>query len=178
MPRLPNILYEKEAKTLVKNGFNKTQTYLDHHPKASYDTAHKNVAHYMAKYGIEKRALELVQESDKLNLDSAINKLAEKLDAKKEVVYKGKIIKLIDNTTQLSTLQFLLEKIYGLGRQEINQDNRQLTVNISGVETSKVSNMLGKLQSLNETMLSKTSSQDGEINDKPIDNTIEGVIDV
>ena len=126
MPRLKNPFHEKAAHLLIKNKWNKTQTYLEQHPNASYATAAKNAGRYMERNGIVNRALEICSQHQKLSLESILDNLADCLKAKKMNVIKGQKHYEPDYAVRLETSKFLLQKIYGIGNIDTVVDSRSI----------------------------------------------------
>lgn len=165
MSRLNNYTAEQTARELVRNGFNKTQAYIQTHPNASQNVAEKNAHAFMENYGVEARAIEIAESHENLSLNGAVTGLVDDLNAKKYIVVNGKVQAVPDNSVIASTRQFLIKTVHGVGREvRVDvQDNRSITVNIENpAAIDQLSDITTSLKSLN----AKTLEQDGEIGDE------------
>ncbi len=128
MPKLKSIKHEDCAMNLVISKGNKTQAMLMTNPDMKYDTARKNAGHYMSKNGIVERAMEIATNSGDLKLQRIILSLKDEVRATKHLYNPStmEFEKVPDHSIRLSTKQFILKDIYGLGaKQKLSEPTSQ-----------------------------------------------------
>jgi hypothetical protein len=139
---------EAAVQAYIDSGFNKTKTYMAVNPEASYDTAQKNASLAMANYGIEKEAIEILQAKKELRLSEVLSGFSDDLSANKTVFYKGKRIDDIkDNAIRLEARKFLVEKVYGIGKDRGQAVNNGTVININ---VDKLGSLIGELKVLGD----------------------------
>jgi hypothetical protein len=139
---------EKAVQTYIDTGFNKTQTYLETHPNADYPTANKNASKFMVNYGIEEEAIKILQNKKELRLSEVLSGFSDDLSANKTVFYKGKRIDDIkDNAIRLEARKFLIEKVYGIGKDRGAAVNNGTVININ---VDKLGSLIGELKVLGD----------------------------
>ena len=164
IPKLNNPKHEQTAQLLVKNKFNKTQTYLEQYPDASYETANKNAPALMVNYGIVDRAIEILESAPETQLQTILSSFKDDLTAKKALVLNGRLKYVRDNNVVLDTKKYLVSKIYG-AEQNNNvhlTDARQVTYNINNQSLEKIDRLIDKLSNL--------SNQHSRVDGKVINN--------
>lgn len=147
--------YETEAHSLIHNKFNKTQTYLDNHPKASYNTANAEANKYLVKHSIVKRARTLAQAHNKLNLENTLNEVALHYDATKAIPINGRLQYVPDHAIQLAAKKFMINDVYGLRSTHIgnvNIDNRSVSMQVNKETTVNLATTLDNITKLTTKM--------------------------
>lgn len=160
MPKLKNPFYEKEARDLLKNNFNKTKTYLQNHPKATYDTANSHGITHIVKQSIDKRACEIADEYEATRKDTIIRSLEEDLNAKKALVVNGELKEVRDNAVVLETKKFILKDIYNVSEPQAPQS---VTYNLTQVNIERLENIAKDLKLLKNREAQDNAIVDGEV---------------
>ena len=146
---IPAARIETVAEEYASNGFNATLAYKAAHPNAEGLSARVGASKFITKFNIREKAAEILRKNKVLQLPQIINGFAEHLDAKEGVYFKGKrIAEEPIHSIRLEARKFVAEKLYGLGQQEINIDNRSVNVSLMPADTDKLSALIDKLAGL------------------------------
>ena len=114
MPKLHNLKHEVFCRTYVSDKrvrLNATRSYMKAYPRASYKTALVNGPVLLGK--TRERVAEIMEEGE-IQGETLIHSLSRLMEAKKPVMYQGRIIAHVpDNRNRLEVLKILL-KVQGV----------------------------------------------------------------
>ena len=161
MPPLKNPKHEITAHKLVTNGFNKTQTYQEQYPNASYSSANSNAHAYMLNNGIIDRAVELASKREITSLEGVLNGVAETLKADKYIPSGKRLLEVPDHNVRSNMQQFMLSKVYGMDKSKQGQVvDKQLNVNLTLApeHIQPLNNLITELNSI-QSKITKSLSQ-------------------
>jgi len=156
---LKNIKHEKFCKEYM-GGKNQTRAYMKAYPKSEIKSAIANSSRLITQDNVRTRCLEIMQSTTGLRLTDFLTQLKDLTQAQKAVVIDKKLVSIADNPTQLEALKtgFKLLGILGTN-QAPTQDNRQLTINISGTDINRLSSIINEMKGLRQ----QESIIDGEV---------------
>jgi hypothetical protein len=139
---------EAAVQAYIDSGFNKTKTYMAVNPNAEYETANAHGSNFVVKCGIEEEAVKILQNKKELRLSEVLSGFSDDLSANKTVFYKGKRIDDIkDNAIRLEARKFLIEKVYGIGKDRGAAVNNGTVININ---VDKLGSLIGELKVLGD----------------------------
>ena len=157
---IAEIVEQKAIKAYIDSNGNQTQAYLASHPNAQYNTANQNSSNFMLKHDIPNKALALASAHKRLNITSALDSLANAMDSTKPLINKGKILSIADNPVRLDATKFLLEKVYGVGKDNVNPVITNNTISVNITDMTSISKELKELTSRTKAFMDKLNNSD------------------
>lgn len=158
------IKHKHFAKNFVEQKGHITKAYQKTYPDSKNKAiSQSNGSKLLKKPEVKKNIAEVLEDQgvDDKYLSRSLKRM---LNAKKEVVSNGQIVKLVDNPTSLATVRTVLELRGDLNRVE-TQSITQVNLNLSN-SPQDFSGIADKLTEINNKLINSVGYSDGQVHAK------------